>query len=146
MPDLGRSWYMDLNAASRVARRISGQPSVTRVRRHTCGVGVLLSALALVGGLHGVVLRGPTSPVCRVGVSCNAPAVGAVLVFSRGGQRAVRVRVRAGGHYSVRLRAGSYTVRVSPVPRIGFGVRPSHVHVAAEVNARVDFSIDTGIR
>ena len=116
------------------------------MRRQTCEVGVLLTALALVSGLHGVVMRGPTTPVCRVGVPCSAPAVGAVLVFSRSSQRAVRVRVGAGGHYSVRLRPGTYAVQVSPVPQIGFGIRPARVHVARDVNARVDFSIDTGIR
>lgn len=107
---------------------------------------MLLTALALVSGLHGIVMRGPTTPVCRVGVPCSAPAVGAVLVFSRSGQVAVRVRVGAGGRYSVRLRPGYYTVQVSPVPRVGFGIRPARVHVVLDVNARVDFSIDTGIR
>ena len=107
---------------------------------------MLLTALALVSGLHGIVTRGPTTPVCRVGVPCSAPAVGAVLVFSRSAQKAVRVRVGAGGHYSVRLRPGYYTVQVNPVPRIGFGIRPARVHVARDINARVDFSIDTGIR
>ena len=77
---------------------------------------------------------------------CSAPAVGAVLVFSRSGQRAVSVRVGAGGRYWVHLRPGYYAVQVSPVPRIGFGIRPARVHVARDVNARVDFSIDTGIR
>jgi hypothetical protein len=109
-------------------------------------VGLLLTALALVSGLHGVVMRGPTTPVCRVGMPCNAPAVGAKLVFSRPGQQAVRVRVGAGGHYSVPLRPGYYTVQVNPVPRVGFGIRPARVHVAPDVNARVDFAIDTGIR
>jgi hypothetical protein len=116
------------------------------MRRQTCEVGVLLSVLALVSGLHGIVMRGPTTPVCRVGAPCSAPAVGAVLVFSRSGQKAVRVRVGAGGHYSVHLGSGYYTVQVNPVPRIGFGIRPARVHVAQDVNARVDFSIDTGIR
>jgi hypothetical protein len=109
-------------------------------------VGVLLAALALVGGLHGVVMRWPTAPVCKVGVPCSAPAVGAVLVFSRPGQKVVRVHVGAGGRYSVRLRPGYYTVQVGPVPRIGFGIRPARVHVAQDINARVDFVIDTGIR
>ena len=43
----------------------------------------LATALVL---LHGVVMRGPTMPVCQVGLPCSAPAPGAVLVFSRDGQ------------------------------------------------------------
>jgi hypothetical protein len=35
---------------------------------------------------------------------------------------------------------------MSPVPRIGFGIRPTRVHVARNISARLDFSIDTGIR
>lgn len=107
---------------------------------------MLFAALALASGLHGIVTRGPITPVCKVGVPCSAPAVGAVLVFSRAGHSAVRVRTGAGGRYSVRLAPGYYTVRVSPVPRIGSGIRPVHVHVARNVNGRLDFSIDTGIR
>ena len=106
---------------------------------------MLLAALVLTSGLHGIVTRGPTTPVCRVGVPCSAPAVGAVLVFSRTGHTAARVRAGAGGRYSIRLAPGYYTVTVSPVPRIGFGIRPNQVHVARDIYARLDFSIDTGI-
>lgn len=107
---------------------------------------MLLSALALASGLHGTVTRSPITPVCRVGVPCSAPAVGAVLVFSRAGQVAARIRTGAGGRYSVSLTPGYYTVAMSPVPRIGFGIRPTRVHVARNISARLDFSIDTGIR
>ena len=109
-------------------------------------MAVLFAALALSSGLHGIVTRGPTTPVCRVGVPCNAPAVGALLVFSRAGRIVVHVRTGAGGRYSVRLTPGYYTVQVSPVPRIGFGIRPAHVLVRRNVDTRLDFSIDTGIR
>jgi hypothetical protein len=107
---------------------------------------MLLAALVLTGGLHGVVTRGPTTPVCRVGVPCSAPAVGAVLVFARAGHETTRVRSGAGGRYSVRLAPGYYTVTIGSVPRIGFGLRPGRVHVARGIDARLDFSIDTGIR
>jgi len=106
-----------------------------------------LAALAvLAGSLHGIVMRGPTAPVCRVGMPCNEPAVGAMLVFSRAGHAATRVRVGAGGRYTVRLVAGTYTVREQPSPRIGFGVRPSLVRVVGGKSRRVDLFIDTGIR
>jgi hypothetical protein len=109
-------------------------------------VSVLLVAVVLTGGLHGVVTRGPTTPVCKVGVPCSAPAVGAVLVFSRAGHTTTRAHAGAGGRYSVRLAPGYYTVTASPVPRIGFGIRPNRVHVTPDIDARLDFSIDTGIR
>ncbi len=107
---------------------------------------MLLAALALTGGLHGTVTRGPTAPVCRVGVPCSAPAVGAVLVFSRAGHTPVRVRVGDGGRYAVRLAPGYYTVSIGPTPRIGLGIRPGRVYVTLGRDARLDFSIDTGIR
>ncbi|MEN3342790.1 MAG: hypothetical protein V7644_2194, partial [Actinomycetota bacterium] len=55
-------------------------------------MSALLALVLLTSGLHGVVTRGPTQPVCQVGVPCSKPAVGAVLVFSRNGTVAARVR------------------------------------------------------
>lgn len=110
-------------------------------------VGSLLAVVvAAVSGLHGTVMRGPTMPVCKVGVPCSAPAVGARLTFSRGGTRVALVRVGAEGRYRVMLPAGVYTVRLSPQPRIGFGIRPERVRVRAGVVGKLDFSVDTGIR
>jgi hypothetical protein len=107
-------------------------------------VSLLLSLALAASGLHGVVMRGPTEPVCRVGVPCSEPAAGAVLAFAREG-KVVRVTVGAGGRYRVRLAPGLYTVRTVPVSRVG-GLRPLHVRVRRGVDTRVDFAIDTGIR
>ena len=96
--------------------------------------------------LHGVVMRGPTTPVCRVGTPCSEPAVGAVLLFARNGIVAARVRAGVGGRYAVRLRAGAYAVRLAVQPRIGSGLQPRAVTIPAVSAARVDFMIDTGIR
>jgi hypothetical protein len=105
-----------------------------------------LIALALAGsGLHGTVLRGPTTPVCRVGVPCSAPAAGTKLRFVQHGHVVARVRVHRNGRYSVRLAPGLYTVRFTPHARIGRGIRPHRVRVFAEPR-RLDFFIDTGIR
>ena len=38
------------------------------------------------GGLKGRVMRGPTMPVCRVGVPCEEPARGVKLIFTRSGK------------------------------------------------------------
>jgi hypothetical protein len=102
-----------------------------------------LTALVL---LHGVVTRGPTTPVCQVGVPCSEPAPGAVLVFSHDGRVVARVRAGDRGRYSVRLRPGSYSVRVAGQPKIGTGLAPRQITLRAVVSARVNFSIDTGIR
>ena len=99
-------------------------------------------ALAL---LHGVVMRGPTTPVCQVGTPCSEPAVGAVLVFSRSGSVAARVRIGTGGRYAIRLRPGIYTVKLDVQPRIGSGLQPRTVTVP-RLGGRRDFAIDTGIR
>jgi hypothetical protein len=108
-------------------------------------MAVLLALALLSSGFHGTVSRGPTTPVCKIGTPCSAPAVGAVLVFSRSGSVVARVRTGAGGRYSVRLPPGFYAVRLSPVQKIG-GLKPSQVHVRAGVDAHLDFRIDTGIR
>jgi hypothetical protein len=108
-------------------------------------MAVVLGLVLLVSGLHGVVTRGPTTPVCQVGTPCSEPAVGAVLVFSRAGVVTARARAGAGGRYAVRLLPGLYTVRISPPQRIG-GLAPRQVRVRTGASGRVDFAIDTGIR
>jgi hypothetical protein len=106
---------------------------------------VLALALAL-GGLHGVVMRGPTAPVCRVGVPCERPAVGVVLTFAHARTVVARVRTDTRGRYALRLAPGTYTVGVLPSPTIGAGIRPGTVRVPPGLPARVDFLLDTGIR
>jgi hypothetical protein len=107
--------------------------------------GALLALVLAASGLHGVVTRGPTMPVCKVSTECTQPAVGAVLVFSRAGGVVARARAGAGGRYTVRLLPGLYTVQISPPQRIG-GLAPRQVRVRTGASGRVDFAIDTGIR
>jgi hypothetical protein len=109
-------------------------------------MSALLALVAVVGGLHGVVMRGPTTPVCRIGVPCSEPAAGAVLVFSRNGAVAAHVRVGADGRYTVRLRPGVYAVSLRPAPRVGRGLSPAQARVPGGVLRHLDFEIDTGIR
>jgi hypothetical protein len=103
----------------------------------------VLAALVL---LHGVVTRGPTTPVCQVGVPCSKPAPGVVLVFSRAGVVVARVRSGVRGRYTVHLRTGTYDVRLATAPTIGRGLAPRRVVVPLAEQAHVDFEIDTGIR
>ena len=107
---------------------------------------LLATLVLLTGNLHGVVMRGPLTPLCRVGMPCNEPARGAVLEFSRGGRVAARVTVGLHGRYTVRLQAGSYLVKQPGAPRIGTGIRPDRVRVVGGASTRADFFIDTGIR
>ena len=115
----------------------------------------VLAALALGGGsavggtnatgLKGYVKRGPTTPVCRVGVPCTEPARGVKMIFSRSGKVAATAVTNEKGWYRVTLRAGRYTVRTNkrgpestPQPRTAT--------VQASTVRRRDFLLDTGIR
>jgi hypothetical protein len=98
---------------------------------------------ALRSGLFGQATKGPLTPVCREGVPCDGPAGHAKLVFLRGDRTVARTRTDAGGAYRIALRPGRYSIK----SRIGFGsVKPSMVTVPHGRFARVDLSLDTGIR
>lgn len=120
------------------------------------GLIALLATAALVSaaapaatrpnGLYGVVRKGPTSPVCRVGSPCTAPAQ-VTLVFSKAGKQVGRIRsTKATGAYRIGLAPGYYTV--STVEKIGIdrNIRPRNVHVRRGHWDKLNFSIDTGIR
>jgi hypothetical protein len=96
-------------------------------------------------GLEGIVEKGPTAPVCRVGSPCDAP-VQVTLVFARAGRDVARTRSDAAGLYRIVLPPGYYAVRT--VERIGISrnIRPREVRVRPGRFDRIDFSIDTGIR
>ena len=115
-------------------------------------VALATAALALAGGasasrssgLFGIVMRGPIQPVCRIGVPCDEPA-SVTLVFSRAGREAARVRSHADGRYRIALPPGTYSVRTT-LRSFGRIPQPASVRVPRSRYARVDFSIDTGIR
>ena len=109
-------------------------------------MGILVALAVAATGLHGVVMRGPTQPVCQVGQPCSAPAVHTRLVFMRSGREVAEARTDAHGRYSVRLAAAVYTVRVVPAPLAGRWLQPTRVRVVRGTFARRDFFIDTGIR
>jgi len=102
------------------------------------------SAASSPGGLHGVVTRGPITPVCRVGVPCDGPAPGITLTFTHAGV-AKTTRTDQDGAYRVELPPGSYAVRTSSKP-FGEVPSPASVHVRAGHSDKIDFVIDTGIR
>jgi hypothetical protein len=94
-------------------------------------------------GLRGYVMRGPTMPVCRVGVPCDEPAPGVKLRFLRSGKLVATAKTNARGWYRVVLRAGRYSVTTS-AKATAFG--PRAVTVQSGRMMRRDFLIDTGIR
>jgi hypothetical protein len=96
-------------------------------------------------GLRGIVMRGPITPVCRVGVPCDEPAAHLVLVFSRSGRVVARTTTGRNGGYRLTLRPGRYAVRTT-TRTLGSGLSPRTVFVPRYRVARVDFQIDTGIR
>ena len=117
------------------------------------GFAALVPMLAFAGaagarhpsGLRGVVMQGPTKPVCLSDDSCERPAGGLVLQFERAGNVVAQVKTTETGRYSVRLPAGSYTVK-APRRRIGAGLTPKIVRVPRGAIAKVDFHLDTGIQ
>ena len=94
-------------------------------------------------GLRGYVKRGPTMPVCRVGVPCTAPAPGVKLRFSRAGKIVATATTNNRGWYRVVLRAGRYSVGMNSK---GDAYGPRSATVQTGRMTRRDFLIDTGIR
>jgi hypothetical protein len=108
---------------------------------------VVFLALATAGsaatsGLRGVVMRGPTRPVCIAERPCSAPAVGVRLTFRHAGV-ARTVTTDAHGRYSIGLAPGTQSVAIAGAQ---FGYAPRTVLVPAGRVAVRNFSIDTGIR
>jgi hypothetical protein len=117
------------------------------------GLAALVPVLAFAGaagarhasGLRGVVMEGPTKPVCHVDEPCEKPASGLLLQFKRAGKVVAQARTTETGRYAVKLRAGSYAVRAPRRP-IGTGLTPRVVHVPRGRIAKVNFHLDTGIQ
>lgn len=97
------------------------------------------NATTRISGLRGFVLQ--EAPVCRTD-SCEEPAGGVLLRFSRAGTTVTTVKTTSGGGYTVRLRPGWY--RVKAARPVGTGLRPQLVRVPRRRIARVDFHLDTG--
>jgi hypothetical protein len=99
----------------------------------------------LTSGLRGVVMRGPTKPVCDEAQPCEEPAAGVVLRFHKGDRLVTRVTTGRAGGYRVKLRPGRYAV-TTPNRGPGTGLTPRFVRVPTGRVARVDFHLDTGLQ
>ena len=98
------------------------------------------------GGLHGLVTKGPTTPVCRAEERCDSPAANTKLLFFRNKVQVASVRTSASGTYRVAIGPGRYAVRVALKGGIGRRLQPNSVRVLPGRFLQVNFSIDTGIR
>jgi hypothetical protein len=96
-------------------------------------------------GLQGYVKRGPTRPVCRIGVPCDEPARGVKLIFSRSGKTAATAVTNKKGWYRVTIRPGRYSVRTNKRGPEAFP-QPRTVTVPTSTVRRRDFMLDTGLR
>lgn len=85
-------------------------------------------------------------PVCLEGRSCDAPAPGVVLVFSRSGQDVKRQTTGVGGRFAVRLEPGSYRVRALRRSPVGGGITPARFRVPAGATVSLRLHLDSGIR
>jgi hypothetical protein len=99
----------------------------------------------LTSGLRGVVMRGPTKPVCSDTEPCEEPAPGVVLRFHKADRLVARVTTGAAGGYRVKLRPGRYVV-TTPNRGPGTALTPRFVRVPTGRVARVDFHLDTGLQ
>ena len=122
------------------------------VRALVLGSAMLALASAFAGaadsrnasGLRGVVMRGPTTPVCYDD-SCEAPAKGLVLQFRRNGQIKAQVKTSQTGGYRVTLRPGKYGV-TTPALRPYQRLTPQLVRVPRGRVGRVDLHLETGLQ
>ena len=115
-----------------------------------CSQGVDVTTLLNVRGdgttgLVGTVRRGPITPVCQVGVPCDAPFSAGFEVLL--GQIAVaRFQSDSAGRYQVLLAPGTYVV----VPDSSAPIFPKgqtrQVNVGPVGLTQLDLEFDTGIR
>lgn len=103
------------------------------------------SATTPASGLRGVVMRGPTSPICHVGDPCEEPAKGLLLQFRRDGRIVKQVRTSRTGRYRVLLRRGRYAV-TTPGLRAPARLQPQLVMVPRGRLARRDFHLESGVQ
>lgn len=95
--------------------------------------------------LTGIVTSGPTTPVCREGVSCTVPVASHVVqVLDDSGAVAATTKTDENGRYAVQLKPGAYMIVLSP--RVGVGARQNKYVTVHKGTNSLDITVDTGIR
>jgi hypothetical protein len=97
-------------------------------------------------GLYGRVVIYPAYPVCEQGTSCSKPAGHVLLRFWRNGHRVAAVRTHSNGSYRLALRSGTYLVTSPAALLKRSGLHPARATVPRDRFARVNFTLDVGIR
>lgn len=126
-------------------RAIVGFVRILALALTTLALAAPATPATIPSGLRGIVMRGPITPVCRVGVPCDEPAANVVLVFSKSGRVVARTTTARNGGYRLTLRPGRYGVTTAR-RTIGSGLTPRIVLVPRCRVARVNFKLDTGLR
>jgi|tagenome__1003787_1003787.scaffolds.fasta_scaffold20537935_2 hypothetical protein len=121
-----------------------GSRSIMLLAATAAAVSCSSGGAGTASGLHGLVTRGPTAPVCRTGVPCSRPAAHVVVQFVREGRVAGTARTDAKGGYRIVLPADAYTLRIAR--RFGVSISPKQALVRTAAMRRLDLRIDTGIR
>jgi hypothetical protein len=148
-----------VTAADRTGRRLaaSSHPVVRCPRRRSLGLALvaLLAAACSDGGtesgvvqvrVDGLVLRGPTQPVCMVGVPCDAP-FSAGFTVRHAGLAVLRFHSDADGRFTIRLAPGDYTVVPdADAPVLDPARQAQSMTVPRADSISVVLSFDTGIR
>ncbi len=97
-------------------------------------------------GLTGTVLRGPTQPVCTIGVPCDEPFA-ALFHVTSGGREVAQFRSDTDGRFSIALPAGSYTIIPdASAPLMAPTSQTRTVQVQSHTVTQVQLDFDTGIR
>ncbi len=104
------------------------------------------------GRVYGVIVAGPSVPVCRVGQNCNVNMQGYTVAFTvhcSVGICALKqtTALASDGSYSVSIPTGVYDISIQNCPWLGCSrAFPITVAVGAGQSVNVSSNVDTGIR
>jgi hypothetical protein len=120
----------------------------------TLGGSAGSTGATVANGIQGVVLRGPTTPVCMAERPCSSPVVGALVTARRASSSLAAIAARGHtdlkGRFRFALAPGSYVVTVA-MGSATRSLRPPRsstrrVLVRSGRFTNVRFVFDTGIR
>jgi hypothetical protein len=129
-------WMLALPFALAAALSCQGPPDLAALLNMT-GDGTT--------GLVGMVRRGSVTPVCQVGVPCDAPFKSAFNVLV-GGRIVAAFVSDSAGHYSVLLAPGVYAIGPDTSAPVWPRGQTRQATVGPSGMTQLDLEFDTGIR